>query len=380
MWRYTLRRLVLMVPTLIGVSMLVTALMRLLPGDAIDIMVADGVGGGASAKFAELVDSDLRQRGVDPSHASFAEKKASEQTIVDAELRDEGKNPDIVTDSERFAARNSIAVDAYKGAIRARLGLDKGYLDQWSSWIWNAAHGDFGTSLLSDQPVGSELRSSAVVSLELGIFAMVVSILVALPVGVISAVKRDTWMDYAARTLSISALALPSFFVATLVIAIGARYFSYSFPLFYKDLWVDPKQNLQLILAPAVILGFALSGPLMRLTRAQMLDVLLQDYMRTAYAKGLSRGTVIRNHAMRNALIPVVTIVGLQVPALVGGALVLEQIFGIPGIGRYLFASISNRDFPAIMAINMLAALAIMLTNLLVDVTYAYLDPRVKVA
>jgi peptide/nickel transport system permease protein len=204
--------------------------------------------------------------------------------------------------------------------------------------------------------------------------------MIAIPVGVISAVKQDTWLDYFTRSFAIGALALPSFFLATLVIAFSIGWFDYSFPIFYKEIWDDPATNLEMVLVPALILGASLAGTLMRLTRAQMLEVLRQDYIRTARAKGLVARKVVVTHAVRNAMLPVVTIIGLQVPVLIGGSLVLEAIFGIPGIAQYLYFSLLNRDFPAIIGVNMVIATLIVVTNLVVDVMYAYLDPRVQFA
>ena len=209
---------------------------------------------------------------------------------------------------------------------------------------------------------------------------MIVSIVIALPIGVISAVKQDKALDYVARGGAISMLALPSFFLATIIIAVASRWGNYSFPLFFKKLTESPKENLELIWVPAVLLGIGLSGTLMRLTRAQMLDVLRQDYMRTARSKGLTDRTTVIRHGVRNALIPIVTIIGLQVPVLVGGSLVLEQIFGIPGIALYLYTAILNRDFPVIIAVNMIIAVVIVFANLFVDLTYAVLDPRIRLS
>jgi peptide/nickel transport system permease protein len=209
---------------------------------------------------------------------------------------------------------------------------------------------------------------------------MAVSLLIALPVGIISAVKQDSAVDYVARSSAIGMLALPSFFLATIVIIIASRWFNYSFPFFFTKVWDDPIKNFELVWMPAAILGIGLSGTIMRLTRAQMLEVMRQDYMRTARSKGLTNRTSVLRHGLRNAFIPIITIIGLQIPVLVGGSLVLEQIFGIPGVARYLFAAINNRDFPVIIAVNMMFAVVIVFSNLAVDLTYAFLDPRIRLA
>jgi peptide/nickel transport system permease protein len=258
------------------------------------------------------------------------------------------------------------------------MGLDKTYVEQWWSWATGMLRGDFGSSIVGGRPVAAELKRRIPASVELGVLALMTSIVVAIPIGVLSAVRQDSAIDYTTRSMAIAMLALPSFFVATIVIALAARLFNYSFPIFYKDIWEDPVENLKLVLVPALILGFSLSGQLMRLTRAQMLEVMRQDYMRTARAKGLRERAAIVHHAVRNAFIPVVTVIGLQIPVLIGGSLVLEQIFGIPGVSRYLFESIIRRDFPPIIGINIVVAATIVFANLVVDVLYGYLDPRIR--
>jgi len=380
MTQYIVRRVLLMIPTLIGVSLLITALLRLLPGDAVDILVTENAIGGGSEAFKQLVDQRLADRGVDPVQASFGERIQVESELIGAQLEKEGRDFATATDAQKQEARNTLAFDTYKNQIRRSLGLDKSYIEQWWTWATDMVRGDFGTSIVGSRPVGEELKRRIPASVELGVLAMLASVVLALPVGVISALKQDTPLDYGTRSFAIAVLALPSFFVATLVIALAARLFNYSFPIFYKDIWKDPAENLELVVVPALILGFGLSGALMRLTRAQMLEVLRQDYMRTARAKGLAERVAVLRHGVRNAFIPVVTIIGLQIPVLIGGALVLEQIFGIPGVARYLFESIIRRDFPPIIAINILVALTIVVANLIVDVMYAYLDPRIRYA
>lgn len=397
MTQYIARRIILMIPTLIGVSLLVTAFLRLLPGDAVDILVTENAVGGGNQAFQELVDERLRDQGIDPVAASFPERNMAEAELIadQSRAKELARGAGIDTGDEaamtawvqnglpiaqRLEIRNDLALRAFKDHIRRQLGIDQNYIEQWSEWVWDAMRGDLGQSIVGGIKVRDEITNRAPVSFELGILAMIFGAAIAIPVGVVSAVKQDTWVDYVARSTAIGALALPSFFIATLVIAGASRWFSYSFPPYYTDLWKDPSTNLQLIIVPAMILGAALSGTLMRLTRAQMLEVLRQDYIRTARAKGLVSRNVVITHAVRNAMLPVVTILGLQVPVLIGGSLVLEAIFGIPGIAQYLFVSINGRDFPAIIAINMLIAFLIVVTNLVVDIAYAYLDPRVQFA
>jgi len=380
MTQYITRRLLLMIPTLIGVSLLITALLRLLPGDAVDILVTENAVGGGSQVFKEMVDQKLRAGGIDPVQAGFGDRIKVENELIGAQLKKDGIDFAKANDAQKQQARQDIAFNAYKDKIRAELGVDKNYIEQWWDWATDMLRGDFGTSIVGSRPVGDELKRRIPASIELGVLALLTSLIVALPVGIISAVRQDGLVDYGTRSFAIAMLALPTFFVATIVIAVAARVFDYSFPIFYKDPWVDPVANLKLVLPPALILGFSLSGQLMRLTRAQMLEVMRQDYMRTARAKGLRERVAVLRHGVRNAFIPVVTVVGLQVPVLIGGSLVLEQIFGIPGVARYLFESIIRRDFPPIIAVNVVVAFAIVFANLVVDVAYGYLDPRIRFA
>lgn len=378
MAQYIVRRLLLMIPTLIGVSLVVTGLLRLLPADAVDVLVAGGEVQGGGAAFKDIVDQRLAKDGKDPTKASITDRARMESTVINDQLKREGIDVEKATEPQRQAAKNTVALNGYKDAIRDRLGLDKNYAEQWSSWMFNALQGDLGTSIIGSREVSDELKRRIPVSIELGVLGMFFSIIIALPLGVASAVKQDGPVDYGMRSLAIAALAIPSFFLATIIIAVASRYWNYSFPIKYAEIWDDPKTNLELVVVPALILGVGLSGTLLRLTRAQMLEVLRQDYIRTARAKGLSGRTVVIQHAVRNAFVPIITVIGLQVPVLVGGSLVLESIFGIPGVARYLFESILNRDFPAVIGVNMLVAVVIVFTNLIVDVMYAVLDPRVR--
>jgi peptide/nickel transport system permease protein len=380
MSQYILRRLLLMIPTLLGVSLLVTGMLRLMPGDAVDIMVTENATSGGNREFKLLVDAELESQGKNPEGASFGERSEIEIGLISQELTKVGKEYETASAAERLDAKNVLALGALKDRIRERLGVDKPYIAQWWEWVTNAVRGDFGDKITGGGSVSSEIKTRLPASFQLGIMAMIFAAFVAVPIGVISAVKQDGPLDYLGRGGAIAMLALPSFFVATVLIALAGKWLDYSFPIFYKKIWDDPSTNLQLMVPPAIILGFILSGTLMRITRAQMLEVLRQDYIRTAQSKGLVQRRVVMGHAVRNALLPVVTIIGLQVPILIGGSLVLEQIFGIPGIARYLFASILNRDFPSIIAVNMVIAVLIVFTNLLVDVLYGILDPRVQLS
>jgi peptide/nickel transport system permease protein len=310
---YFIRRLLLMVPTLVGVSILVFSMVRFLPGDVIDQMMAE---------YRISVESEQELRG--------------------------------------------------------KLGLDRPLPVQYVSWMGDVLRGDLGASLRSDRGVLWELRQRLPATLQLGVMAILFSLTIALPIGVLSALKQDTWIDYAARSFSIFALSAPSFWLGILVITFPAIWWQWSPPVGYRNFWDDPLKNLQIMILPAMILGLVTNGTVMRLTRAQMLEVMRQDYIRTAWAKGLRGQTVVIRHAMKNAFIPVVTVIGLQIPILVGGSVVMETIFSIPGTGTYLIQAIQNRDYPVIQGVNLLVAFVVIFSNLLVDMSYGFLDPRVK--
>jgi len=313
--RYLIRRLVLLAPTLLGVSIVVFVLVRLLPGDAVALQLQD--------------------------------------------------------------ARASAADEA---ALRAGLGLDRPVYVQYVDWLATVLRGDLGHSFRSHQPVVQELANRLPVTAELGLIALVIAALVATTVGVISAVKQDTWADYAARSAAIGLLAVPGFWLGTLVVTLPSVWWHWTPPLRYVRLTEDPARNLSIVVIPAVILGLGLSGGLMRLVRTQMLEVLRQDFIRTAAAKGLAEHSVVIRHALKNAFIPALTVLGLQVAVLVSGTVVLESIFVLPGMGRYLLESVQARDYPAIQGLNLIFATVIVLTNLVVDLLYGWLDPRVRYA
>jgi len=218
------------------------------------------------------------------------------------------------------------------------------------------------------------------VTFELGILGMIVGLLIAIPLGVYSAVRQDTLSDYLARSGAIAMLAIPGFWLGTLAITLPSLWFRWSPPLRYTRLLDDPGKNLNQMILPAIILGIGLSGSLMRLTRAQMLEVLRQDYIRTARAKGLNERMTVFRHALQNAIIPVITLLGLQTTVLIGGAVVLESIFVLPGMGRYLLESLNNRDYPVVQAIVLIFAAVIIGVNLVIDLMYAWLDPRIRYA
>jgi peptide/nickel transport system permease protein len=312
MRRYVMQRLLLLIPTIIGVSILVSALVRMVPGGAEVLFCQEGC------------SAEQRQQ------------------------------------------------------IRESLGTDKPFPVQYWNWAKNAVVGDFGESFQTKRDVFADIKTRLPVTFQLGIMALVISMMIAVPVGVISAIRQDSIVDYISRSVSILMLSVPGFWIATMIIAYGGKYWNWAPPLTWQSFAESPKDNLTITLIPAIILGAALSGTVMRLTRAQMLEVMRQDYIRTAWAKGLQERTVIVRHAIRNAFIPVITLIGLQVPVVVGGSVILETIFNIPGIGRYLINAINQRDYPIIQGVNLVVATTIVLTNLAVDLSYSLVDPRVR--
>ncbi len=311
---YIIRRLLLMVPALLGVTLFVFLLTRFTPADVVD----------------------------------------------------------------RLTGEVGYQDEALKQQIREELGLNQGVLVQYFQWLGGVLRLDLGESFISGREIWGELKNRVPVSVELGVLGMLFSIAFGIPIGIISAIRQDTWLDYLLRGGSILLLAVPVFFLAISVLAVGAWQFDWAPPSRYTPPWEDLQNNLAIMATPAIILGLALSGAKIRLTRTQMLEVLRQDYIRTAWAKGLNERVVIVRHALRNALIPVVTVIGLQIPVLVAGAVILENIFLLPGVGRFLVASAASFDYPVVQAITLLIAGVVMVSNLLVDLSYAALDPRVR--
>ncbi|HEV7663137.1 MAG TPA: ABC transporter permease, partial [Chloroflexota bacterium] len=263
-------------------------------------------------------------------------------------------------------------------ALRQELGLDRPMHLQYLDWLTTLARGDLGHSFKSRNPVAAELGSRIPVTLELGFLALLIAPAIAIPIGVVSAARQDTWTDYVARSAAIGLLAIPGFWLATLVVTLPSVWWHWTPPLRYTRLFEDPARNLGQIIIPAVILGLGLSGGLMRLIRTQMLEVLRQDYVRTAAAKGLAEQTIVLRHALKNAFIPAMTAFGLQVSLLISGTVVLESIFVLPGMGRYLLEAVQARDYPVIQGLNLLFATVIVVANLIVDLLYGWLDPRVR--
>ena len=312
MRRYIFRRLLLLIPTLILLSFLVFCIVRLIPGDVVELMVA-------------------------------------EQGFAD--------------DTEE---------------LRKILGLDKPLPTQYLTYMAGVIKGDLGISLWSGEPVIDEIARRLPISFQLALMALIWTFLLGVPSGVISALKQDTWLDYLIRSLGIGGLSIPGFWVATLILVFGAVWFEWIPPMDYIPFREDPFSNLSQLLAPSLVLSLALAAGIMRMTRTMMLEVLREDYIRTARSKGLSVRTVIMRHALKNAMIPVLSIMGLQLAFLVGGTIIMESIFVLPGMGKYLLDAITWRDYPAIQGINIFTCTLIITINLAVDLLYGFLDPRIR--
>jgi len=315
---YIVRRILLMIPTLLGAVTLIFLLMRLLPGDVALYILGSG-------------------------ESSEINQQALEQ-------------------------------------IRQELGLDQPLIVQYGQWLWGAARLDFGHSYWTRQPVVEELQRRYPMTVNLAVMSLLLGTLIAIPIGVLSAIKQDTLVDYAARIFVIAGLSIPNFWLAILVILGLVHYFQWLPPLNYAPFWTDPWLNFKQLVFPALITGYRLSAFGARMTRSSILEVLRDDFVRTARAKGLREGIVVLKHALRNALLPVITIIGVEVLVLAGGLVVIETVFTIPGVGRYLLDAITHRDYPSIQALVFMFAVFVVLVNLLVDIVYAFLDPRIRYA
>ena len=317
MQNYIIRRLLLTIPVLFLVSVIVFLAIRLIPGNVVDAMVA-----------------------------------SQQVTGVTGRLD--------------------------RAAIEKTLGLDKPLLVQYGHWIERlVVHGDLGTDIWTKDAVLKEIGERWPVTVELALLALIVAQLIALPIGIFSALRQDTWGDYTARSFAILCIAVPNFWIGTLVVVLPAIWWGYSPPIMLISFTANPLANLKEYILPAVVLGMGLAGITMRMTRTMMLEVLRQDYVRTAWAKGLRERVVVMRHALKNALIPVITIVGGQLAVMIGGDVIIEQIFNLPGLGRLMLDSISHRNYTVVSGVLMVFALAMVLINLVVDLTYGFFDPRV---
>ena len=266
-----------------------------------------------------------------------------------------------------------------RAALEQMLGLDQPVYVQYGRWLGDILlHGSLGRSLMGDWSVEEKILGRLPVTIELGVLSIVIGLLIALPVGIYSAIRQDTAVDYAGRSIAILGLATPNFWLALMVMIYPAIWWGWSPPMRLITFSEDPLGNLGMFLIPSLILGTYLAAATMRMTRTMMLEVLRQDYIRTAWSKGLKERVVVVRHAVKNVLIPVVTMVGLQLPILVGGAVIIENIFNLPGLGRLMLVALNDRDFPVVAGINLVFGTAVMGINLMIDLVYAVLDPRVR--
>ena len=264
-------------------------------------------------------------------------------------------------------------------ALRKDLGLDRPMYVQYFEWIGNIVlKGDFGRSYWTRQPILDEFIRRFPVTLELALLTILVSVVIGVAVGIISAARQDSVSDYVSRILAILALSVPYFGLAVLVVVLPAIWFKWTPVWTYVGFTVDPVENLKIMSVPALVFGVTRAGPIMRIMRSSLLDVLRQDYIRTAWSKGLSERTIVLQHALKNAMIPVVSLVGLQLPLYIGGSVIIEAIFRLPGVGLFFFEALNKLDYPVVQSVNLIIAAMVVGLNLLIDLSYAYLDPRIR--
>ncbi len=311
---YVIRRLALMIPTLFGISVLVFVLMRFLPGDVVNSLLG--------------------------TEASFS--------------------------------------DEQRDTLRRLLGIDAPVYVQYARWLGALLRFDLGVSFRSSEPVLGLVLDRAGVTIELAFLSVLISTVIAVPLGVITATRRGGIADVVAHLVGLVGLAIPSFWLAIMLLLVTALYIPWSPKLIWVSPFEDPVENLQQLVLPVIALSLSLIAVVMRMTRSSMLEVLSQDYVRTAWSKGLRERVIVLRHALRNALIPVVTVIGLQIGNLLGGAVVIEQIFGLPGIGWMILTAINQRDYPVVQGGVLFVAVAFVLINLLVDLLYVYIDPRIR--
>ena len=264
--------------------------------------------------------------------------------------------------------------------MKKDLGIDVPIYTQYARYITGLVQGDLGRSLYTNRPVTPDILARLPVSFELGFLALLISLVISLPIGIFSAIRQDTIGDYVARSFAILCISLPSFWVATLVIVYPSIWFKWTPALQYISFRQDPLANLAQFMLPATIMGMYMSGTTMRMTRTMMLEVLRQDYIRTAWSKGLRERVVIIRHSVRNASIPVITLIGLMLATLLGGSVILEEIFALPGLGRYMLEAVGRRDYIVLAGGTLVLAVTVVLANLLIDISYAWLDPRIRSA
>jgi len=315
MWKYVLKRFLLMIPTLLGVDVLIFVLVRVVSGDVVELRMAGD--------------------------------------------------------------RGAVSEDVLKKE-RARFGIDKPIWQQFAVWIWGLAQLDFGTSMWTGAPIFEEIKLRFALSLQLAVMATIVAVLLAIPLGVISALKQDTWVDYSVRIFSIAGIATPSFWLGIVFILALLTIFKWLPPLVYTPLWVNPWLNLQQLIWPALAVGYRYSAVATRMTRSAMLEVLREDYIRTARAKGLVEKLILTRHALKNAMLPVMTVIGLEFAFLMGGLVVTEQVFNLNGLGLLFVQAVAHRDYTLTQALVLLVSSFFIIVNFAMDVLYAWLDPRIR--
>lgn len=314
MGKYIVRRLMLSVPSLLFVSLVIFSLLRILPGDVVMARIAES---------GYITDEALAQ-------------------------------------------------------MRAQLGIDRPFVVQYADWVSHAVRGDLGRSLWSNDPVLPTILVRMKVSSEIAILGMSTAIMVAIPLGVISAVKQNSSADYIARLFSIMGLSIPDFWIATMLLLVLSKYFHWLPQFGWYSPLQDPFKNLSALIFPALIIGYRLAAVSARMTRSTMLEVLREDFVRTARAKGLPERQVLLRHVLRNSMLPVVTIMGAQTVGLLGGLVIIEQVFSLPGMGRLLIDGVTNRDYPVVQGVVFVMASIFIVMNLAVDLSYAVLDPRIR--
>ena len=312
---YLAKRILLIVPTLLGVASLVFVIMRVIPGD-VALLILGG-------------DSGQIDR-------------------------------------------------AQLAAMHHRLGLDQPLVVQFGTWLWAALHFDFGASLWTGRPVVEELLVRLPLSLELAILATIVAVVLAIPFGMLAAMRQDSWLDYVIRVISIGGLAIPSFWAGILVILFLVINFGWGPPLEFTPPWVDPWANFQQMVWPVVTVGYRYAAVTTRMTRSTLLEVMREDYIRTAWAKGLAERVIVIRHALKNAMLPVITLIGTEFAFLIGGLVVTETVFTLNGVGRFVVDAVAHRDYPVVQALVFVIAFGFVIVNLLIDLTYAWLDPRIR--
>ena len=283
-----------------------------------------------------------------------------------------GSVVDIIVSSYEYITHDDVA------AVRAELGLDKPVLTQYFHWANQIIiHGDLGTSMLKKSPVIEDVKARWPVTFELGLMGIIFALIISLPIGIYSAIRQDTVGDYFARSFAILCIAIPGFWLGTLVIVFPSIWWGYMPPIMLIKFNVNPLGNLAMFVIPAFVLGMGMAGQTMRMTRTMMLEVLRQDYIRTAWSKGLKERVVVLRHALKNALIPVITIIGGQVGGILAGTVIIENIFQLPGMGQLITNATNQRDYTVVSSVLFLFAVVMVVANLAVDVTYSFLDPRV---